>query len=237
MTVGETVIIKQSRIKGAGRGVFALKDFVVKDVITKYEGKVVPNLTYLNREETAYSIDYGKDKTLVGYSERRNQWKGCGAASLINDTLCPCLESRRRARLINCTLQNQKGGDEIFAVACREIRAGDELYTSYRWSYWEPHFRHDKDKARHVKMHRIIDDMISEYGNYMEIPESCLDFDALLKETLLVRWRRIRRELRRCDTKCFADEIATTYNSKTKSLTIVCQSCFKEELKIHPPPN
>ena len=142
MTVGETVRIGKSRIKGAGRGVYALTDLKEGQKITKYEGRLVPDDEALTTEEAAYSITHSEGVQLVGYSKRQ-RWKGIGAAALINDALCPALQSNvkksayytrsQKRRAMNCALQSGRSNDDIYAVALRNIAAGEELYTSYRW--------------------------------------------------------------------------------------------------------
>lgn len=247
MTVGVNVRIDISRIQGAGRGVFATQDMKMNQLITKYEGRVVPNNHVLNDEEHAYAINCDKHNTLVGYSDRRN-WHGYGAASLINDALCPALQRKTiRAQpvtrslqkthdtqygAINCFLHAERGSQLLHAYACKDIKAGDELYTTYRWTYWKHRFRRNRLRSMHARMHEISEDAMNDYGTFCEIPMSCRHHDALFEKTLQVRWVRYGPKNTKnacpCDRygKCLgAKEYVTVYDILKKKLTIFCQDC------------
>jgi len=237
MTVGKTVRIGKSRIKGAGRGVFALVDLKAGEKITKYEGRLVPTDEPRTDEEMAYSINYNEKIDLIGYSTRR-RWRGIGAASLINDALCPAIQERtkkspyftrsQKRRTMNCCLQSNRSSHELYAVATRDIVAGEELYTSYQWCYWKGYFANDKLQRRHVQMHDITAIVMEGYGSFMEVPDSCYHPDALKMDALRISWKGLswRSVSCPCTKSCQSGrDLSTSYVWKKRTLTIFCHTC------------
>lgn len=236
MTVDKTVRIGKSRIKDAGRGVFALVDLKEGQKITKYEGDLVPNDEPRTNQQMAYSINYNEDAILIGFSTRR-KWKGIGAASLINDALCPALQATakksayftrsQKRREMNCCLQSSRSSNDIHAVAMRDIAAGEELYTSYRWGYWRNTFENALQR-RHVKMHDVSATVMDDYGDFTEVPDSCYHPRALKMDALRILWKARSRHPATC--MCSAScqgggDFSTSYLWRKRILTVFCHTC------------
>lgn len=247
MTVGLNVRIGESRIEGAGRGVFATRDIQAHAHITKYEGRVVPTTHHIDQHETVYAIDFN-NICIIGYADKRN-WTGYGAASLINDALCPALQPLPTSRVcpvtrngsrkleanyqpMNCILR-RSGSKDIHAYACRDIKAGEELYTTYRWSYWQNKMNTDIAQE-HTLMHEITEEIMHEYGTFYELPISCHYVDALSSHTLQVRWMPCNDHkgagVKRCpcdrSMRCAGKSaFVTVYDHLQKKVTILCEDC------------
>ena len=236
MTVGKTVRIDSSRIKGAGRGVFALVDFKEGQKITKYEGRITPVDEPRTDEEMAYTIDYGEGFDLIGFNNRR-RWEGIGAAALINDALCPALQSKvkkspyftrsQKRRAMNCCLQSSRSNN-IYAVATRDIVAGEELYTTYGWNYWTSYFPNDKARRRHIRMHDISGIVMDGYGHFVEVPDSCYHPHVLESDALRILWKGRARQPASCPCLLSCPgggDFSTSYVWQARILTVFCHTC------------
>ena len=109
-------------IHGAGNGVFATVDFKRSDVITKYEGKYVKK----EPQDAEYAITIIHKKLYLDGIRVPEKKKGLG--SFVNKEIRVAGMPRK-----NCLLY--LFGRKIYVVAIKNIKAGEELYTTYGRSY------------------------------------------------------------------------------------------------------
>ena len=113
--------IKKSKIKGAGKGVFAKKEIKKGEHIGYYTGKVI-NAKQLDKEpyiSSLFILQITKDHFVYG------EGKGSNFVSFINHSNKP------NAELIVST--RWKTG-RIAAV--RKIKPGEEIFYNYSAGYW-----------------------------------------------------------------------------------------------------
>lgn len=117
--------IKKSDIPGAGRGLFATRDFRPDENITGYSGDISDDP----------DVDHGGSIYVMGISERtsvdaarRNTMPG----RLINDPVHTGKES-------NCTWVIDRNAKKVRVKATKAIKKGDEILISYGPGYWAKH--------------------------------------------------------------------------------------------------
>jgi uncharacterized protein len=123
------LIIKKSRLPGAGKGLFTTKDLRKDSKIIEYRGEIIGYNEYRKRARQE------KDQYL--FYLRRNL----------------CIDSmhtpKYKARYANdaAGITRIKGvrnnsdyiifGDKCYMVASRDIKAGEEIFVNYTKSYWD----------------------------------------------------------------------------------------------------
>lgn len=122
-TGDQLVEVRESTIPGAGLGIFACKDLIPSDVVTKYAGKWYKNShkSKLSALENSYSIDLDNG-VLVGISEPQ---VGKGLASFVNRG------DRDKKIWNNCMLLGGPGKKEVFLHVKNSVKAGQELFSPY----------------------------------------------------------------------------------------------------------
>uniref|UniRef100_A0A0G4FPC1 SET domain-containing protein n=1 Tax=Chromera velia CCMP2878 TaxID=1169474 RepID=A0A0G4FPC1_9ALVE len=161
-TIGDGVEVKESKIKGAGLGLFATRDFEDQERITEYEGW----------EHDKEDVDRNQIPSTFARSLRGSNRvvvvpctaDGCadleglrGGAGVIND---PTLVMRRDGRFdrdhskddqINCEFEekeyNQGLKARVFAKAIKPIKAGEEILISYGVG-WHLSFNQHKNELQ-----------------------------------------------------------------------------------------
>lgn len=128
-TIGDGLEVKESRIPGAGNGLFATTDFLRNDVITLYEGESVSRDEALRRLAT-HSKSIYRDLVIDGLKVPEI---GRGGGSFIND---PQKKSMYNAELVpvdHPVIKNRKISKAVgvYVRATKWIRPGDEIYVSY----------------------------------------------------------------------------------------------------------
>ena len=114
------VEVRPSTIKGAGDGLFALRQFVTGEVLGDYSGERRNFLWMLQNENTGYVMCFG----LNDYVDACVAFDCPGR--YVNDTF----DGRRNARFVRASGRAQ-------VVAIKPIAAGEEVFASYGDQYWE----------------------------------------------------------------------------------------------------
>ena len=122
--------IKKSQLPSAGHGLWAKKNFKRGEVVVKYDGEIITWKECERRNEAQEG--YG------GYYMYINKKKCIDAQHTIwahgryaNDAAGLCrVEGIRN----NAKYEISKG--EVFIVATRTIKAGEEIFVSYGKGYW-----------------------------------------------------------------------------------------------------
>ena len=127
------VLMKQSTIPEAGRGVFATIDFQKDDVVTEYIGRIisVPTMRKLTEGRRCWYIAQIGGKLFIDGRRFRGP---IGAqltqlGSMVNDSRG---QVPWNVRLHACPRQKR-----LFLVAQRPIAPGDELFLNYGTRYWQ----------------------------------------------------------------------------------------------------
>lgn len=128
------VSVRQSSIRGGGRGVWAERAFARGELITEYAGEV------LCAEEARKRTERGQFQFLAtlapGYKVIegiREPREDCGCASFINHSATAknaVLEAKDDKKLTH---------KRLFAKALRPIQAGEEVFIDYGRTYWRRH--------------------------------------------------------------------------------------------------
>ncbi|GLE04346.1 hypothetical protein PINS_up013261 [Pythium insidiosum] len=118
----EGVEPRESRIAGAGQGLFATRRHARGDVVCEYVGEILENRVAWKLPDKAYLMKLGDGK----YVDARR----CKhvLARYIND----CRDKRR----YNVVFEKRPQEDKALVIALRDIEAGEELYVDYGRFYW-----------------------------------------------------------------------------------------------------
>ena len=149
--------LRKSNIPGAGLGLFALKDFDVKDTVAEYNGRIIDHKTH-EALDSGYSIKYtgalsepeSKWKYIDGSStqtglgryanncRRRNRDAGqCGTIPRPpkkDGTPRPPKQTENNTKI---SVNHNRTGNRATLKATKKIKAGEEIFTSYGPGYWK----------------------------------------------------------------------------------------------------
>eukprot|EP01055_Gregarina_sp_Pseudo9_P001101 Gregarina_sp_Pseudo_9__1100@NODE_1717_length_1371_cov_29_033033_g1591_i0_p1_GENE_NODE_1717_length_1371_cov_29_033033_g1591_i0NODE_1717_length_1371_cov_29_033033_g1591_i0_p1_ORF_typecomplete_len435_score63_22SET/PF00856_28/1_4e03SET/PF00856_28/6_6e15_NODE_1717_length_1371_cov_29_033033_g1591_i0311335 len=136
-TLNYGVEVRDSTIPSAGRGLFASRDFKKGELVTEYVGEII------TRDEARRRLRRGMFHylgTLVtGMYEIdgiKEPQEGVGAASFINHARRP------HANCVWAHAEDKRACfRRMFAKACRNVAAGEELFLDYGKTYWAHHKR------------------------------------------------------------------------------------------------
>ena len=118
--------IKESGIKGAGKGLFTLKDLKPNEKIADYGGRIVPP----SHIKSGYGVQVNKDAVMEGASTQSSIARYANTCRGENKKRKEC--KGQNARLV----VNQKDKKVTLRVAKKKkIKAGEEIFTTYGSSY------------------------------------------------------------------------------------------------------
>jgi hypothetical protein len=126
-TIGNGLEIRESFISGAGRGLFATRDFRMNDMVTLYHGIYDDEPHRYPEYISDWAIDNG-DFGIIGASKPVN---GIGAGSFANDPI-----DDRTVNAIFASQVIQPNFRFVYLQATRSIKAGEEILVSYGTNYW-----------------------------------------------------------------------------------------------------
>jgi hypothetical protein len=115
------VVVKTSRLPGAGLGLFAVRAFAVGELVCEYTGTVLDSAAR-SLEDKSYLMKLGQGV----FVDARTHYEV--HARYINDC--------RDKRVHNVSFDKRPAERRALVVAARPIAAGDELYASYGPLYW-----------------------------------------------------------------------------------------------------
>ena len=115
------VVVKTSRLPGAGLGLFAVRAFAVGELVCEYTGTVLDSAAR-SLEDKSYLMRLGEGI----FIDARTHYEV--HARYINDS--------RDKRVHNVSFDKRPSEQRALVVASRPIAAGDELYASYGPLYW-----------------------------------------------------------------------------------------------------
>ncbi|SPN79705.1 SET domain-containing protein [Brazilian cedratvirus IHUMI] len=141
--------LKESKIEGAGRGVFTRVACKEKTLLCFYDGYILDNLDPMTADEQEYAIEY-KNTTMVGYKIPKRR---IGIAQLMNDASVPRFNfsyqsmdlDERVFKILKSLLayttesldkENIYTDRELNFYAARDLDANEECYFHYGPEYW-----------------------------------------------------------------------------------------------------
>jgi len=123
------LIIKKSKLPGAGKGLYTTRKISKDSKIIEYRGEIIGYNQYRSRtrkEEDQYLFFLRRDLCID--SMHTPQYK----ARYANDAA-----GISRVKGIRNNSDYIIFGDKCFMVASRDIKAGEEIYVNYTKSYWD----------------------------------------------------------------------------------------------------
>ena len=118
-------MIADSRLEGAGRGLFFTKSFKEGDLICTYEGKELTGAESL-AGDSMYSWSSSDEKVIIDGSALDSY------GPFINDPLDEALEN----------VYFVLSGKKVDVHASCDVVANQEALWGYGWPYWEFHSKH-----------------------------------------------------------------------------------------------
>lgn len=122
------LIVKKSRLPGAGKGLFTTKAIRKDSKVIEYRGEIIGYNEYRRRarHEVDQYLFYVNRKKCID-AMHTPQYK----ARYANDAA-----GIVRVKGIRNNCDYVLYGDQCFIVAARDIKAGEEIYVSYTKEYW-----------------------------------------------------------------------------------------------------
>lgn len=123
------LLVKKSKLPGAGRGLFTTKPFKKDDKIIEYRGEIIGWKDYndrVKRGEDGYLFFVRRDKCIDAY--KTPQYK----ARFANDAA-----GIVRIKGLRNNSHYEIHDDRCYIVAARDIKAGEEIFCDYTRDYWK----------------------------------------------------------------------------------------------------
>lgn len=134
------LIIKKSRLPGAGKGLFTTKVIRQNSKIIEYRGEIIGYNEYrrrARREEDQYLFYLRRDLCIDAlYTLQYKARYANDAAGII------------RIKGMHNNSDYVIFGDKCFIVASRDIKKGEEIFVNYTRSYWDYMRKRMKRKKR-----------------------------------------------------------------------------------------
>lgn len=123
------LIVKKSKLPGAGKGLFTTRPIKKNKKIVEYKGEIIPWKEYEKRVEEnkdGYLFYINKQKCIDAYDTP--QYK----ARYANDA-----EGLNRVKGLKNNSSYQVFDNRCYIVAERDIEAGEEILVDYTKDYWD----------------------------------------------------------------------------------------------------
>jgi uncharacterized protein len=140
------LIVKKSRLPGAGKGLYTTKAIRKDSKVIEYRGEIIGYEEYRRRarKENDYYLFYLR-RDLIIDAMNTPQYK----ARYANDA-----RGVTRVKGLRNNSDYIIFGDKCFIVASRDIKAGEEIYVNYTKSYWDCVRYRMKEKLKAAKARR-----------------------------------------------------------------------------------
>lgn len=124
-----SLIVKKSRLTGAGKGLFTSKAIRKEAKIIEYRGEIIGYKEYRRRarKEQDHYLFYLRRELCID-ALHTNHFK----ARYANDAA-----GIKRMKGLRNNSDYIIFGDKCFIVASREIKAGEEIFVNYTKPYWD----------------------------------------------------------------------------------------------------
>lgn len=123
------LIVKKSRLPGAGKGLFTTKDIKKGSKIIEYRGEIIDWKEYCKRvkeDKDGYMAFVSRNKCIDAYNTP--QYK----ARYANDA-----NGLIKSKKYKNNAEYQIIDDKVYIVATRDIKAGEEIFVDYSKDYWD----------------------------------------------------------------------------------------------------
>lgn len=123
------LVVKRSKLPGAGKGLFTTKRIRKDEKIVEYRGEIIDWKEYEKRvkeDKDGYLFYINKQRCIDAYNTP--QYK----ARYANDAA-----GLSRVKGLKNNAVYEIFGDKCYIVATREIKAGEEIFVSYSKDYWD----------------------------------------------------------------------------------------------------
>lgn len=123
------LLVKKSRIPGAGKGLFTTKPIKKDARIIEYKGEIIGWKDYnerVKKNEDGYLFYFSRKKCVDAY--HTPQYK----ARYANDAM-----GITRIKGVRNNSHYEVHDDKCYIVAARDIKAGEEIYCDYTRDYWK----------------------------------------------------------------------------------------------------
>lgn len=123
------LIIKDSLIKGAGKGAFAKHDIKKGTKLGEYNGKLIDHESYTKLEDKGYIFEVTKKigtRYYLFYIDAR-----------FGDELRFVNGAHSKTQKKQVNVESYQYAERVFFKAKRNIKKGEELLTDYGNNYWE----------------------------------------------------------------------------------------------------
>lgn len=123
------LLVKRSRIPGAGKGLFTTKAIKKDTQIIEYRGETIGWKDYNERvkqNKDGYLFYFNRNHCVDAYNTP--QYK----ARYANDAM-----GITRVKGLRNNSHYEIDGDKCFIVAARDIKAGEEIFCDYTRDYWK----------------------------------------------------------------------------------------------------
>ena len=134
------VVVMESRIDGAGMGLFADRDFAPHEVVTFYDGPVFADPGKEEKIPVRYmshAISLSKAYVIFGNHPAADIGAdGTGGGALLNEFRGRGKHNVRFWKQTRITSADLPGDSIMLITATRDIKRGAELYVEYNQGYW-----------------------------------------------------------------------------------------------------
>ena len=128
MKIGkQALIIKKSKLKGAGKGLFTKQFIPKRSSIVEYIGKISPWRDVDHREgKNVYVYYVNRNHVIDAYTYKK------AYARYANDA-----KGISKVKGIRNNARYEKQGLKVYIKATRDISPGEEIYVGYGKEYWD----------------------------------------------------------------------------------------------------
>jgi len=169
----EPVEIKESNIKGAGKGLFTRRDIQKGEIIGFYDGIFLSNENYNHFYEKdkilqkldKYLIKYNKG-IVLGFPEKRRKFGYCQLCNDFNITIHDKKGDNNRYNIDMLEISKKNNCSLPVFYAIKDIKKGDELFFDYGREYWKGYDKKDHKITRISK--KEYETILNKYNH---IPE------------------------------------------------------------------
>lgn len=136
------LLVKKSRLPGAGKGLFTTKHIKKDSKIIEYRGEIIGYNEYRRRarNEVDHYLFFLRSNLCIDAMHTK-QYK----ARYANDAA-----GTVRVKGLRNNSDYVIFGDKCFIVASRHIQAGEEIFVNYTQSYWKYMKSREKRKTKEV---------------------------------------------------------------------------------------
>jgi SET domain-containing protein len=123
------LLVKKSKIPGAGKGLFTTKPFKKDDRVIQYRGEIIGWKEYNERvkqNKDGYLFYFNRNKCVDAFSTPQYKARYANDAAGIT-----------RIKGVRNNSHYEIHDDKCFIIAARDIKAGEEIFCDYTKDYWD----------------------------------------------------------------------------------------------------